>query len=122
MNRFILTQPQTESISQRGIFRVEICNLWNTARICPRNSTFCMYINDLPDAMEFASELYLYADDTKIFKEIYKTSDCEDIQKDMHLMHAWSEKWMLKFHPDKCKTMRIGRSKVENMNILLRLI
>jgi hypothetical protein len=25
---YILTQPQTESISQRGIFRVEICNLW----------------------------------------------------------------------------------------------
>jgi hypothetical protein len=46
--------------------------------------------------MEFASEPYLYADDTQIFKEIYKTSDCEDLQKDMHLMHAWSEKWMLK--------------------------
>jgi hypothetical protein len=45
-----------------------------------------LYINDLPDAMEFASEPYLYADDTKIFKEIYKTSDCEDIQKNMH---AW---------------------------------
>jgi hypothetical protein len=38
--------------------------------------------------MEFASELYLYADDTNIFKEIYKTSDCEDIQKDMHLTYA----------------------------------
>ena len=35
--------------------------------------------------MEFASEPYLYADDTKIFKEIYKTRDCEDLQKDMHL-------------------------------------
>jgi hypothetical protein len=81
---------------------------------------FVLYINDLPDAMEFASELYLYADDTKIFKEIYKTSDCEDIQKDMHLMHAWSEKWMLKFHPDKCKTMRIGRSKVEKHEYTLK--
>ena len=68
---------------------------------------------DPPLAMEFASEPYLYADDTKICKEIYKTRDCEDLQKDMHLMHAWSEKWILKFHPDKCKTMRIGRSKVE---------
>lgn len=55
-----------------------------------------------------------------MFKEIYKTSDCEDSQKDMHLMHAWSEKWMLKFHPDKCKTMRIGRSKVEKHEYTLK--
>ena len=58
--------------------------------------------------------------DKKIFKEIYKTRDCEDSQKDMHLMHAWSEKWMLKFYPDKCKTMRIGRSKVEKHEYTLK--
>ena len=33
--------------------------------------------------------------DKKIFKEIYKTSGCEDSQKDMHRKHAWSEKWMI---------------------------
>ena len=81
---------------------------------------FVLYINDLPDAMEFASKPYLYADDTKIFKEIYKTRDCEDLPKDMHLMHAWSEKWMLKFQPDKCKTMRIGRSKVKKHEYTLK--
>jgi hypothetical protein len=35
-------------------------------------------------------------------------------------MHAWSEKWMIKFQPDKCKTMRIGRSKVEKHEYTLK--
>ena len=81
---------------------------------------FVLYINDLPDAMEYNSEPYLYADDTKIFREITNPSDCDLLQRDMHLMHDWSEKWMLKFHPDKCKTMRIGRSKVEKWEYNLK--
>jgi len=28
-------------------------------------------------------------------------------------MYEWSDKWMLKFHPDKCKTMRIGKSNID---------
>jgi hypothetical protein len=65
---------------------------------------FVFYINDLPESMQHNSDLYLYADDTKMFKEIRTSDDCEDLQKDIHLMYEWSDKWMLKFHPDKCKT------------------
>ena len=35
-------------------------------------------------------------------------------------IHTHSGKWLLKFHPKKCKTMRIGRSKVESYNYKLR--
>ena len=31
---------------------------------------------------------------------------------DIYQMQKWSEKWMLKFHPEKTKRMRIGKSKV----------
>ena len=40
-------------------------------------------------------------------------SDCENLQEDIHDMKIWADKWLLRFHPDKCKTMRVGRSKVE---------
>lgn len=63
--------------------------------------------------MQHNSDPYLYADDTKIFKEIRTSDDCEDLQKDIHLMYEWSDKWMLKFHPDKCKTMRIRKSNID---------
>ena len=35
-------------------------------------------------------------------------------------MNAWSEKWLLKFHPEKCKTMRIGKSKVNEYKYRLK--
>ena len=63
--------------------------------------------------MQHNSDPYLYADDTNIFKEIRTSDDCEDLQKDIHLMYEWSDKWMLKFHPDKCKTMRIRKSNID---------
>jgi hypothetical protein len=54
------------------------------------------------------SGVFIFADDTKVFKGIFKEQDCEDLQKDIDNMHGWTEKSMLKFHPDKCGTMRIG--------------
>ena len=45
------------------------------------------------------STLYLYADDTKIFRQIFTPEDCEVLQKDVYDMSLWSDKWLLKFHP-----------------------
>ena len=81
---------------------------------------FVLYINDLPEALKFGSELYLYADDTKVFREICSQDDCITLQRDIKLMQEWSEKWLLKFHPEKCKTMRIGRSKVIDFEYKLK--
>ena len=44
------------------------------------------------------STLYLYADDTKIFRQIFTPEDCEVLQKDVYDMSLWSDKSLLKFH------------------------
>jgi hypothetical protein len=87
--------------------------IYNTKSTGPRTDP-C----GIPEVTDFHSEDSPLTDPFCL--QIYKSSDCEDLQKDMHLMHAWSEKWMLKFHPDKCKTMRIGRSKVEKHEYTLK--
>ena len=38
----------------------------------------------------------------------------------VYIMNTWSEKWLLKFHPEKCKTMR-KLEKVKSMNINIGL-
>lgn len=56
----------------------------------------------------------MYADDTKIFRCIKEEDDCRKLQQDVLDLYSWSEKWLLRFHPDKCKYMRIGRTSVED--------
>ena len=57
------------------------------------------------------SPAYLFADDTKIYREIKETADIDILQQDLSKLEEWSNTWLLKFHPDKCKHMTISRDK-----------
>ena len=69
---------------------------------------FVIYINDLPEIVK--SRVYLFADDTKIFNIIQDQKDRETLQEDLNKLNEWSEKWLLKFHPDKCKYLHLGKN------------
>ena len=87
---------------------------------------FVMYINDLPNHVQ--NEVRIFADDTKIFKEVDEKGKQGDpynneaimktacpLQEDLDRLFDWSNTWLLKFHPEKCCTMRIGRSTEDNL-------
>ncbi len=59
------------------------------------------------------SELYLYADNTKVYRYIKDHSDMEKLQTDINEMKKWSERWLLFFYPTKCKFMRIGTMRTD---------
>ena len=67
---------------------------------------FLIYINDLPD--DINSDVYMYADDTKLYREIKTIEDQRILQKDLDTLTKWSEIWLPKFHPDKCFNLTIG--------------
>ena len=71
---------------------------------------FVIFINDLPEVLPNDSEIYLYADDTKLYRDIRLEEDRSKLQEDIHCMYDWSQKWLLKFHPDKCVTMSVGNT------------
>ena len=75
---------------------------------------FVLYINDLPEVVDKDSFAFLFADDTKMFRAILNLLDIQVVQEDIHKLVEWSDKWLLKFHPDKCIHMTIGLNK--NMN------
>ncbi len=75
---------------------------------------FVLFINDLSDCVKNGSEIYLYADDTKIFKVINDADDCRRLQDDLKQVHKWTEDWQQYFHPEKCKQMIIGKANVED--------
>ena len=68
---------------------------------------FVIYINGLPN--EIKSDIYMFADDTKVFRTIKTNDDQCVLQDDLDELTAWSTKWLLTFHPDKCKIMHIGK-------------
>ena len=67
---------------------------------------FIIYMNDLPE--NITSEIYLFADDTKIYCVIETINDQRILQSDIRKLEDWSRKWLLKFHPGKCKQLTIG--------------
>ena len=73
---------------------------------------FVIYINDLPENIK--SSILMFADDTKLYRKIDSNEDYTLLQKDLDILQNWSDTWLLKFNPDKCKTLTIGKSKVEN--------
>ena len=73
---------------------------------------FVVYINDLPENIK--SHLYLFADDCKFFRQITSPEDTSIMQKDLDTLLEWSKIWLLKFHPDKCVTLRLSLHKQEN--------
>jgi hypothetical protein len=75
---------------------------------------FLVYINDIVNTCNTESNMYLYADDTKLSRYIGESQDSLILQKDLDNLNNWIKTWLLKLNIDKCKIMSIGRRVVEN--------
>ena len=78
---------------------------------------FVIYINDLPSSIQ--SDVYVFADDTKIFRIITEDPDRVQLQTDLDSVSTWSDTWLLRLNPEKCKHLSITKkgSSVVNYKI-----
>lgn len=74
---------------------------------------FVLFVNAFPDNITDDSKIYIYVGD-KGFWCIKEQDDCQKLQQDVQDLHYWIKKWLLSFHPDKCKDLRIGRPSIED--------
>ena len=83
-------------------------------------------MNDLPD--EVKSYCKLFADDAKLYKDLYlwylmvsipdlctltylqNLEDFETIQNDLNKLCQWTIKWLMIFNVEKCKVMHLGKN------------
>ena len=70
---------------------------------------FIIYINDLVEQCNNGSEIYLYADDAKLFSYVKCEEDSFRLQKDIDSVIQWMEMWLLQLNTTKCKAMTYGR-------------
>ena len=65
---------------------------------------FLLFVNDMPDVV--SSTAKMFADDTKLYRNIYSANDCKDLQEDLNALSAWSHHWLLHFNASKCVTVK----------------
>ena len=57
---------------------------------------FIIYINDLPDyCNDLHTKLYIYADDTKLYRHNFNIADQDKLQNDIHRLNDWANEWQL---------------------------
>ena len=61
----------------------------------------------------------MFADDIKVFKDISDIEGNKILQNDMQELENWSDKWLLRFHPDKCKVLSAGKQKTQQYRYTL---
>jgi len=74
---------------------------------------FVLFISDIPDRVKF--NIYLFADDPKIFREIASLNYQDRLQQDLDSLQEWETKWLLRFNTQTCKMMTIRVEQTENI-------
>jgi len=76
---------------------------------------FIMYINDLADiCTKDETDIYLYADDAKIYKHVFSNADQDQLQMSLSKLHDWSNTWLLSMNAQNCKVVSYGRHADKN--------
>ena len=69
---------------------------------------FLIYINDLEDALK-NSILQIFADDSKIVKELESKTDHEQLQEDLDISLRWAEENNMELNKNKFQLMQFGK-------------
>jgi len=81
---------------------------------------FIIVINDLPDVIIGDVFTSLYADDTKVYRNINTIEDCMSMQKTLTNMDTWTRHNNIRFNASKCKALTITRKR-NPLNFIYKL-
>ena len=84
---------------------------------------FVLFINDIYENINKDSNIALFADDTKIWRDINSELDCENLRykyviNDINTLSIWSRNNKMSFHPDKCKALSIYDCRPDFVKVL----
>ena len=68
---------------------------------------FVLFINDIGAEVSPSSNILLYADDTKLYREIIEENDEQTLQTDITALNNWAIVNKMRFHPQKCKVLSV---------------
>ena len=68
---------------------------------------FVIFINDLPLKCNDLGEMFLFADDSKMYKHIKTSDDFDLLNKYCKEVFDWCDRWLMKLNTSKCKVLSI---------------
>ena len=72
---------------------------------------FAIFINDLPMKCDDLGNMFLFADDAKLYKHIKIADDANALNQYCCHVQAWCDNWMMKLNISKCKVLSICYNK-----------
>ena len=73
---------------------------------------FLLYVNDADTCLSPGTEMAVYADDTTLYSLVRSAAtinqQASSLQKSLDALHAWGQKWRVKFEPTKSQYLRIS--------------
>ena len=79
---------------------------------------FVLFLNDITQGLSDNTNISMYADDTKIWREILSEYDHNILQKDIDYLMDWAFRNCMNFHPAKCKALMVSKSKLPLLDIM----
>ena len=70
---------------------------------------FVLFMNDIVEGLDPATNINMYADDTKIWRRMIDHDDHLILQRDIDYLFDWASKNKMKFHPSKCKVLMVSK-------------
>jgi len=70
---------------------------------------FIININDLPDVCKQFINVYLFADDAKLYKHVTTDDDHQVLEKGLNIFQEWSDRWLLRLNINKRKIAFYGK-------------
>ena len=70
---------------------------------------FVLFSNDITSGLNNETKIMMYADDTKIWRQVSRYNDHLKLQGDIDYLLEWSIRNEMKFLPSKCKVLMVSR-------------
>ena len=70
---------------------------------------FVFFLNDIVQGLDPATNVTLYADDTKIWRKMIENGGHLIFQRDIYYLFDWAIRNKMRFHPSKCKVLMVSK-------------
>ena len=70
---------------------------------------FVIFLNDIVRGLHVGTNITMYADDTKIWRQMINSDDHLTLQADINYLLDWALQNKMRFHPSKCKVLMVSR-------------